>query len=67
MSKLKEEFEITNVSREDLEDIGFNTSEVSDDTMKKLASKLADDYCDTLYWISLEAIAESLNIPKYES
>lgn len=67
MSKLKDEFEITSVTREDLEDIGFDTSQVSDATMSKLASKMADDYCDQLFWTSLEIIAESLNIPKYES
>lgn len=67
MSKLKYEFKITSVTREDLEDIGFNTSEVDDETMRKLASRLANDYCSNMFWDSLEIVAESLNIPKYES
>lgn len=28
--------------------------------MKKIASKLADDYCDQLFWSSLEIITESV-------
>ena len=56
-------FPITSVSREDLEEKGFDTSEVSDDTMRILASKLADDYCEQLFWPSLEIIAECLGIP----
>lgn len=64
MSK-KEDFPITSVSRADLESIGFDTSDVSDETMEHLASKLADDYCEQLFWISLEIIAgDYFNIPK---
>jgi hypothetical protein len=32
--------------------------------MKELAGKLADDYCDQLFWGSLEILAEFLKIPK---
>lgn len=67
MSNLKDKFKITSVTREDLEDIGFDTSNVEDSTMEKLARRLSDDYCTNLFWCSLEIIAESLNIPKYES
>lgn len=61
---MKESFVITEVSREDLEGIGFDTSKVSDETMERLARKLGDDYCEQLFWISLEIIAEHLEIPK---
>ena len=58
-------FHITSVSRDDLEALGFDTSRVSDDTMEHLASKLADDYCEQLFWISLRVLAEDyFNIPK---
>ena len=61
----KEYFSVTSVSRADLEGIGFDTSNVDDDTMERLASKLGDDYCEQLYWSSLEIIAgECLGIPK---
>lgn len=57
-------FPVTHTCREDLEEIGFDTSKVDDDTMKRLASKLGDDYCEQLYWSSLPIIAEYLEIPK---
>ena len=63
---MKESFIITQVSREDLETIGYDTSEVSDDTMERLASKLGDDYCEQLFWTSLDIIAEYMEIPKRE-
>ena len=44
---------------------GFDVSEVSDDTMERLASKMADDYLEQMYWLSMEIIAEEmLDIPK---
>lgn len=61
----KDSFKISSLSREDLENIGFDTSNVSDDTMERLAEKLGDDYCEQLFWTSLEIIAEDyFNIPK---
>jgi len=61
---MKEYFEISKLHREDLEGLGFDTSNMSDDIMERLASKLGDDYCEQLFWSSLEIIAEALNIPK---
>lgn len=64
MSK-KEYFPITSVSRADLESLGFDTSNISDEIMEHLASKLADDYCEQLFWISLKVIASDyFDIPK---
>lgn len=65
MSKNKQvEFNITSICRDDLEGVGFNTSKVSDDTMTKLASKMADDYCEQLFWDSMKIIAQDyFNIP----
>lgn len=61
---MKESFNITSVSREDLAHVGFDITNVSDETMEKLASKMADDYCDQMFWESMEIIAEYLGIPK---
>ena len=63
----KESFEITSVSREDLEAAGFDTSEVDDAIMELLARKLRDAYCENGFWIDLPIIAEHLNIPKKET
>ena len=59
-----ESYIISELSKEDLEERGFDTSNISEETMKKLASKLGDDYCENLFWTSLDIIAESMNIPK---
>ena len=65
VSSVEDSFEITSISREDLKEKGFDVSNVSDATMRKLASKMADDYCEQLFWISMEIIAEEgLGIPK---
>lgn len=64
MSKNKEYFVISFVSRKDLIQKGFDVSNVDDSTMETLASKLGDDYCEQLFWQSLVAIAESLEIPR---
>lgn len=65
MGKTKKEyFEITSISRADLEAAGFDASKVDDDTMERLASKMEDDYLEQLYWTSLKIIAEYLKIPK---
>lgn len=63
----QESFPITSVSREDLESKGFDTTEVSDLQMERLASKMADDYCEQLFWSSMDIIAESLGFPKIEN
>jgi hypothetical protein len=64
MPKYKD-FPITSVCRADLESIGFDTANVDDGTMAYLAGKLADDYCDQLFWGSLEILADHLKIPKH--
>lgn len=64
----KDKFKISALSREDLESIGFDASDVDDDTMERLADKLGEDYCEQLFWTSLEIIAEEgFNIPRKES
>lgn len=67
MRVIKESFNISRLSREDLEAVGFDTSEVDDATMERLASKLGDDYCEQLFWTSLEILAECMDIPKKDS
>ena len=63
---LREEgfFYITSVHRDDLEAKGFDVSEVTDEQMKRLASKMCDDYCTQLFHDSMEMIAEDMGIPK---
>ena len=58
------EFSITSVCRADLENAGFNTANVDDDTMSELASKMANAYCDIGFWEDLGILAEYLKITK---
>lgn len=61
-------FQITSIHRNDLLHKGFDVSNVTDSDMATLARKLADDYCEQLFWLSMEIIAEEgLNIPKLKS
>ena len=57
-------FQITSICRDDLEEAGFDTKNVDDSTMSKLASKMADAYCEFAFWTDLEIIAEYLKIKK---
>lgn len=61
---MKESFVIAEVSREDLEILGFDASKVSDETMERLATKLGDSYCENFFYTSLKNIAKDLKIPK---
>lgn len=51
-------FPISSVCRNDLESKGFDISNVTDSEMSELADKLGDDYCEQLFWSSMEIIAE---------
>ena len=62
--KLAEEFykpfNITSVSRSDLECRGFDVSQITDEQMTELAKRMANDYLVQLFWTSLEIIAEDI-------
>jgi hypothetical protein len=60
----KDYFKITSVHRDDLEHRGFDTSNVDDATMEKLADKMSDAYLDGSFWEDLELIADILGIPR---
>lgn len=58
-------FPITSVHRNDLEAKGFDIKKISDDDMEQLAEKMANDYCEQLFWDSMEIIASDiLDFPK---
>ncbi len=67
MENLKD-FTITSVCKADLLEIASdeedavlsipNIERLDEGDMRRIASKMADDYCDQLYWSSLRAIAE---------
>ena len=65
IEEINKEFEITSVTREDLESRGFDTTNITDEQMEELARKMCDDYLEQMFWISLDIIAEDIiGIPK---
>lgn len=54
----KESWVISELSREDLEGLDYDTSNITDDEMERLAGKLGDDYCEQLFWTSLKVLAD---------
>ena len=65
LEEMSKEFEITSVTREDLEYRGFDTTNITDEQMEELARKMCDDYLEQMFWISLDIIAEDIiGIPK---
>lgn len=58
-------FPITSVHRADLECKGFDTRKISDCQMVELARKMTNDYLEQLFWISMEIIAEGMDLPRY--
>ena len=57
-----EAFQITSICLADLESEGYDITNVSRETMERLASKMADAYCDDGFWIDMEIIADDLKI-----
>lgn len=59
-------FYITSVHRDDLEERGFDVSNVTDKQMRRLANQMSDDYCNQLFHESMEILADGLGIPRKE-
>lgn len=57
-------FKITSISRLDLEQEGFDASNVSDETMEILASKMCDTYVENSFWMDMYSIADDLQIKR---
>ena len=58
--EMNKEFKITSVTREDLEMRGFDTTNITDAQMERLAQNMCDDYLEQMFWISLDIIAEDI-------
>lgn len=56
-------YPITYLSKEDLEEMGFDTDKVNDETMKKIANKMTDIYLDNGFWEDMRLAAEQLGVP----
>jgi hypothetical protein len=56
-------FDVTSVHRDDLEWVGLNASDVTDGQMEAIAMKMADNYCEQMFWDSLLTIAHYEGVP----
>ena len=66
LQRLKaDSFPVTTVSRTDLQACGFDTRFITDSQMCDLAKKMANDYCEQLFWSSMEIIADGLDFPRH--
>lgn len=59
-----EDFPVLSVQRADLEQKGFDTSNLGDEWMEKIASKAGDILLDGDYWDAVEYAAEHYNVPR---
>jgi hypothetical protein len=57
-------FPISYLHKDDLEHKGFDVSNVSESDLSTIADKMNDDYCDWMFWDSLDVIAGICGIPK---
>ncbi len=62
--RLEDYFEVSFLSREDLEEMGFDAEKVTNEQMEQLAKKIGEDFCEQLYWTSLKSIAVQMGIPR---
>lgn len=57
-------FPITSIHRDDLEASGFNSSNVDNQTMSNIASRMSEVFVENYFWTTLNIIAEEMGIPR---
>jgi hypothetical protein len=62
----KEEFVCVVLSRADFESKGYDTSNITDAQMERIASKIGDTLVENLYWECINYWGESENMPTIE-
>jgi hypothetical protein len=60
-------FPITSLHRDDLEELGFDTSAVDDAMLELLAQGLSDVYVANWFWPGIEILADDLKIKRKDS
>jgi hypothetical protein len=62
--KRKEEFKCVTLSRADFEDLGYDTSNISDEQMARIAQKIGETLVENLYWECISFWGGEANMPK---
>ena len=64
MDNQQESFKITSLSRDDFKSEGYDPSQLTDAEMERIASKMADAYCECCFWVALRFHAEDRELPR---
>lgn len=57
-------FTVSQVSREDLAELGYDAKDVTDGQMQVIADKMGESFCESMaYWDALGVMAEHLKVP----
>lgn len=59
-----DEFPIANLSREDFEAKGWDTSKLDNSDMEYIARKMGETFIENQYWLNIEYFAEYFGLPK---
>lgn len=62
----KESFKCVVLSRADFEDRGFDTSNINDEQMERIAQKIGETLVENLYWECIDYWGEYAKMPKTE-
>ena len=66
IEKYYKDFPITSVCRADLESAGFDTTNVDDDTMLELATRMSYAYSSFGFWEDMKTFAKHFQIRKHD-
>ena len=59
-----DEFPIANLSREDFEAKGWDTSKLDNSDMEYIARKMGETFIENQYWLNIEYFAEYFGLPR---
>lgn len=59
-------FDVVRIHRDDIESAGYDSSNVDDSTMERLASKMGDIMVEYYFWDMLPDLCELFEIPQKE-
>ena len=62
----KEEFNCVTLSRADFEEMGYDTSNISDEQMARIAQKIGETLVENLYWECISFWGGKANMPKLD-
>lgn len=66
MENRKETFNCVTLSRADFEDRGFDTSNINDEQMERIAQKIGETLVENLYWEGIDYWGTIMNMPPFE-